>query len=210
MKFLKFILLILMSVFVSIDASSKVNNSNQAEAKKLFDKVYNMVFGNEGCSLTYSVNIIGLYKTEGDVIYKGKKSYFEDKKLYCWNDGTTIYRVDKKDKVVNIYRSGDDRADKYMAKFKFDANNFTYSYTTKNDYYEITAKVKKSSFMGIKHVTAVVSRKNLYPVSLKIKVGFLSTTVKISNFKYGNINPSVFTYPMSRFSSYSVEDYRNK
>ena len=40
------------------------------EARQTFDKVYNMVFGPQGSTLRYDVNIIGLYKTHGTIWYK--------------------------------------------------------------------------------------------------------------------------------------------
>ena len=184
---------------------SKSNNkaTNAAEAKALFDKVYGLVFGSEGSQLSYKVNIIGMYKTEGHIIYKGKKNCFKDERLESWNDGRNIYRANIKKKEVDVYRADDDNSDKYMSKFKFNANDFTYSYKQSGDKYEITAKVKKSKLMGIKHVTIVVLKKNLYPVSLKIKLAFISTTVSISNFKPGNIKDDVFVFPKSKFSSYT-------
>lgn len=191
-----------------ISASAKVNTTNAAEAKKLFDKVYNMVFGKDGSTLSYNVNIIGVFKTQGTIYYKGKKQAFEDKRIASWSDGITAYKVDKKEKIVHIYRADDDERDKRMAKFKFDASNFSYSYKTSGNNYEITAKVKNPDFFGIKHVTIVVNKANLYPSSLKIKLGVFSTTVKISNFKAGNINDAVFVYPKNRFSGFKVEDHR--
>lgn len=191
-----------------LSIGAKKDSSNAAEARQLFEKVYKMVFASDGCSLNYAVNIVGLYKTNGHIIYKGKKKYFEDEKMYSWTDGTNAWRVLKKEKLVKVYRADDERQDKYMAKFKFDINNFTYIYKEKGDTYEITAKVKNSSMMGVKHVTAVVNKKTLYPQSLKVKVAFFSTTVKITNFKTGNISDNTFVFPKSRFAGYKLEDHR--
>lgn len=204
----KFVLSFLLFLPIIVFGAKK-NTSNATEARRMFEKVYNMVFGQEGSSLDYSVNIVGLYKTNGHIVYKGKKQYFEDEKMYSWTDGSNAWRVLKKEKLVKVYRADDDNRDKYMAKFKFDINNFTYSYKEKGDTYEITAKVKNSSLMGIKHVTAVVKKKNLHPLGMKIKVAFLSTTVKISNFKAGGISDNTFVFPKSRFAGYKLEDHRN-
>ena len=76
------------------DATSKTKqNTNAEEARKLFDKVYDMVFGPQGCSLHYDVNIISLYKTSGTICYKGKKQRFSDERVDTWNDGKTEYMV---------------------------------------------------------------------------------------------------------------------
>ena len=42
------------------------------EARRTFEKAYNLVFGPQGCSLHYDVNLVGVYKTEGTIWYKPK------------------------------------------------------------------------------------------------------------------------------------------
>ena len=61
--------------------------SAQTDARELFDKVFNMVFGPEGSSFTYSVNIVGLYKTQGDAVYKDKKITYNESRFAAWEDG---------------------------------------------------------------------------------------------------------------------------
>jgi len=180
------------------------------EARELFDKVFNMVLGPEGSSLSYSVNIVGLYKTQGDVVYKDKKINYEEKRFAAWEDGKVAYMVDKEKKKVDIHDFDDDKKDKYLSMFKYDLNNFAYSYRVKGDYYELTAKVKNSKFFGIRSVTALVRKSNLHPVSLSIKLAFLTTTVQISNFRSGNIDESVFTFPKHRFTDYQYIDHRGE
>jgi hypothetical protein len=92
--------------------------------------------------------------------------------------------------------------------FKYDVNNFAYSYKEKGEYYELTAKVRNSKFFGIRSVTALVRKSNLHPVSLTVKLAFLSTTVQISNFRSGGIDDNVFTFPKSRFADYKFIDHR--
>ena len=36
---------------------------NEKQARSIFDKTYQMVFGPQGSTLSYSVNIIGIFKT---------------------------------------------------------------------------------------------------------------------------------------------------
>jgi hypothetical protein len=45
-----------------------------------------MIYGEKGSQLTYKVNVIGIYKTEGTIWTKGKKSEFIDEKYIAWND----------------------------------------------------------------------------------------------------------------------------
>lgn len=182
---------------------------NAKEAKALFTKIYDMVWGEKGSSLTYSVNIIGLYKTSGDIMYKGKKLHYAESRYLAWEDGVTAYMVDKKKKKVGIYRYDDDAKDEYLAKFKYNISDFTFSYKTEGDYYIIYAKVKKHGMFGIREVEAKVLKKNLYPQSLTIKLAIFKTTVKISNFKAGNIADSNFVFPKSQFANYTFEDHRN-
>lgn len=198
----------LLSLCSSLQAKDNGSSANAAEARELFDKVYNLVFGSQGSALSYKVNIIGVYKTEGSIVYKGKKVRYIESRYCAWEDGVTAYMVDKKKRQVNIYRHDDDNKDKYLAKFKYDVNNFDFSYKTEGDFYLITAKVKNSSFFGIKSVTAKVYKSNLYPVSMTIKLSFFRTTVQISNFRAGKIADSNFVFPKDNFKDYEFIDHR--
>ena len=183
-------------------------NDQSVRAKQLFEKIYNNVFGPQGSTLSYKVNIIGLYKTEGTIVYKGKKLHYREKRYMAWEDGVTAYMVDKKKQEVNIYDYDDDRKDAYLSKFKYDVNNFDFSYTTEGDYYLVTAKVKNASFFGIKWVMAKVRRSDLSPVSMTIKLAFIRTTVEISNFRSGKISDNTFRFPKDQFKTYKFTDYR--
>ena len=207
----KFLLSILLSFLcLTIQAVNKGSSAGDPMAKELFNKVYNLVFGPQGSTLYYKVNIIGLYRTEGTIVYKGKKLHYAESRFMAWEDGITAYMVDKKKKQVNIYRYDDDNKDKYLSKFKYDVNNFDFSYETEGDYYLITAKVKNASFFGIRSVTAKVYKSNLHPVSLTIKLAFLHTTVQISNFRSGKIADSNFVFPKDRFKDYEFIDHRGE
>ena len=189
-------------------ADDKVHDG--ADAKELFEKVFGMVFGPEGSSLSYSVNIIGLYKTQGDIIYKDKKICYEEKRFGAWEDGKVAYMVDKEKKKVDIHDFNDEKKDKYLSMFKYDVNNFYYSYKDKGEFYELTAKVKNSKFFGIRSATALIRKSNLHPVSLSVKLAFLTTTVQISNFRSGGIDDKVFTFPKNRFPDYVYVDHRGE
>ena len=195
---------------LSLEARDANPKSGSMTATELFNKVYNLVFGPQGSALSYKVNIIGLYKTEGNIIYKGKKLHYSEARYMAWEDGITAYMVDKKKQQVNIYRYDDDNKDKYLAKFKYDVNNFDYSYVKEGDYYLVTAKVKNPSLFGIRSVTAKVCKDNLYPVSLTIKLALLRTTVQISNFRSGKIADNNFVFPKEKFKGYEFIDHRNE
>lgn len=202
--------IVLLFIFASFPQNTQGANAQDVKAKELFNKVYNIVFGPQGSSLNYKVNIIGLYKTEGTIIYKDKKVHYSEKRYSAWEDGITAYMVDKKNKEVNIYKHDDDDKDKYLSKFKYDVNNFDFSYTTQGDYYLITAKVRNSGFFGIKWVMAKVRKSNLHPVSMTIKLAMIKTTVEITNFRSGGIDDSSFVFPKQRFKDYKMIDHRKK
>ena len=61
-------------------------NANTRQARKMFDEVYEKVFGQQGASLHYKVNVANLFKTEGTIWYKGKKSKYQSKSSKSWND----------------------------------------------------------------------------------------------------------------------------
>lgn len=206
----KILLVISMLIFCASFPQSLLAENTQAErAKELFDNVYNLVFGPQGSALNYKVNVIGLYKSEGKIVYKGKKVHYSDKRYAAWEDGVTAYMVDNKKKEVGIYRHDDDDKDNYMSKFKYDINNYDFSYTSKGDYYFITANIRNSSFFGIKWVKAKVYKNNLHPVSLTIKLAMIKATVEISNFRSGGIADSNFVFPKLRFKDYKMIDRRN-
>ena len=207
---MKLIYIIMIGLLLPMQSMAEKKNVKQEEAQELFNKVYGMVFGPEGSSLSYSVNIIGLYKTQGNVVYKAKKIYYDEKRFAAWEDGKVAYMVDRKEKKVDIHDFDDEKKDKYLSMFKYDINNFAYSYKEKGEYYELTAKVKNSKFFGIRSVTALVRKSNLHPISLTVKLAFLSTTVQISNFHSGDIDDKVFTFPQHKFTDYKYIDHRGE
>lgn len=109
---------------------------------------------------------------------------------------------------MEIRDFNDEKKDKYLSMFKYDVNNFDYSYKDTGEFYELTAKVRNSKFLGIRYVTAMVRKSNLHPVSLYIKLRFVSTTVQISNFHSGGVDDSAFIFPRNRFTDYEYVDHR--
>lgn len=201
--FLSFLLMLC----TGIRAQSSVNAS---QARSVFNRTYELVFGPQGSVLHYDVNIIGLYKTSGDICYKGKKMKFNESRYASWNDGVTAYMVDKKKRVVNIYKADSDKKDKYMSKFKFDVNDFEYSWAPGKGGWLLTMKLKHAHFMGIREVKALIDNTTYYPISLRIKVAFFWTTVKISNFRSGNVGDQTFVFPMQLFKGWQINDRRNE
>ena len=115
-------------------------SANARQARQIFDRTYQMVFGAQGSTLHYAVNLIGIYKTEGTIWYKGKKSKFVDEKYNAFSDGFTYYLVERKKKTVTIYDANSDKRDKYATKFKFEPENFLYSIADSDEGFIITLK----------------------------------------------------------------------
>ena len=184
-------------------------SANARQARQIFDRTYQMVFGPQGSTLHYAVNIIGIYKTEGTIWYKGKKSKFVDEKYNAFNDGITYYLVERKKKTVTIYDANSDKRDKYATKFKFEPENFKYSIANSDEGFVITLKAKKG-VKGIKEIHALIDKKTRYPLSLRIKLGIFSTTVKISNFRSGNISDELFVFHRQKYPGFEIIDKRNE
>ena len=198
------IVLSLLSTLVPIQAQE---NANERQAKRIFNQAYQQVFGEQGATLRYDVNIIGIYKTYGTIWYKGKKSKFVDAKMNSWNDGTTVYTIKKKKKEVEIHDAKNNKSDKYSSKFKFVPENFDYSVANDDEGLMLTLKAKKGA-KGIKEIHALVKRQTYEPIRVRIKIAFIWTTIKISNFKSGGITDEMLRFPAEQFKDYNFVDKR--
>jgi outer membrane lipoprotein-sorting protein len=206
MKKIIFLLILLGSV-IGIQAQEH-ETPNAQQAHRMFMDIYNKVYGDEGATLHYKVNIIGLYKTEGTIWMKQKKSKFIDEKYIAWNDDVTFHRLERKKKRIVIYDAHSEERDKYAAKFKFTPDNYTYSIKDeKNKGIAITLKAKKG-VKGIKEARVMLDRQTHAPTSIRIKVGIFHTTIKISNFKVGDISDDLFKFPKDQYKNYEYEDKR--
>ena len=179
---------------------------NSRQARRVFNQAYNQVFGSDGSTLHYDVNIIGIYKTNGTIWIKEKKSKFEDAKMKSWNDGTTVYTVKRKKREVEIYSAANNKQDKHSRKFKFDPENFDYSIAEDPQGLKLTLKAKKG-VKGIKEAHVLLTRKTYYPISVRIKIAFIWTTIKISDFQLG-VTDEVLLFPKEKYKDYKFVDKR--
>ena len=198
------VVMLLISVFNSVVAE---DSPNERQAKRIFNQAYQQVFGEQGATLRYDVNITGLYKTYGQIWYKGKKSKFVDAKMNSWNDGVTVYTIKKKKQEVEIHSAKNNKSDKYSSKFKFVPENFDYSVSNHDEGLMLILKAKKGA-KGIKEVHALVKRQTYEPISVRIKIAFIWTTIKISNFKSGGITDEILRFPKEQFAGYKFVDKR--
>ena len=207
---LRLIPLLLLTFILSLlhTASLKAQSPNARQAREIFDKTWNLAFGPQGSTFTYKVNIIGLYKTEGTIWQKGKKSRYESDNSKAWNDGTTFYVVKKKE--VHIYDADDERKDKYASKFSFERDNYNYSIAEDKDGLMLTLKLKSSKLKGVSEVKLLVNRQTFVPLRLRVKVGLVHATVNISHFRSGGLDESLFVFPKDRYKDLKVDDKRRK
>ena len=196
--------LTLLTVLCSVHAEE---TPNSRQARRIFNQAYQQVFGEQGATLHYDVNITGLYKTSGTIWYKGRKSKFEDAKMKSWNDSQVVYVVKRKKKEVEIHDAKNNKSDKYSSKFKFVPENFDYSVSEDPEGLMLTLKAKKGK-KGIKEVRALVERKTYNPISVRVKIAFIWTTIKISDFKSGDITDAVLRFPREDYRGYKYVDKR--
>ena len=194
----------LLSALTAVQAE---DNPNARQARRIFNQAYQQVFGEQGATLRYDVNIIGIYKTYGTIWYKGKKSKFVDAKMNSWNDGETVYTIKKKKKEVEIHSAKNNKSDKYSSKFKFEPENFDYSIANHEQGLMLMLKAKKGA-KGIKEVHALVKRQSYEPIIVRIKIAFIWTTIRISNFKSGGITDEMLRFPAEKYKDYKFVDKR--
>lgn len=140
--------LILLCMLFTIGLHAQ-ESPNSRQARRMFNEAYQKVYGPQGSRLSYSVNIIGIYKAQGTIWTKGKSSKFVEDRYTAWNDQITYTRVDRKKRTVTIYRSDDESRDKYASKFTFKPDNYNYHIANDKRGYVITLKAKKG-VKGIK------------------------------------------------------------
>ncbi len=201
-KIILFIMVLLWSS-ASLHAEEK-ETPNAQQARRMFMETFRMIYGDQGSQLTYNVNIIGIYKTQGTIWTKGKKSKFIDEKYIAWNDDVTYYRLERKKNKIVVYDAHSDERDKYATKFKFSPDNYTYSIKDSQEGYYITLKAKKG-VKGIKEARCLLDKKTRYPISVRIKMGIFHTTIKISNVKVGGISDDMFKFPREKYSASQYE-----
>ena len=112
----------------------------------------------------------------------------------------TAYMAYRKKKTVEIHHANSDKKDKYSGKFKFSLDDFTYHISEDPDGLLLTLKRKKKASGSIKEVRVIVDRNTFEPKRLRIKVAFIWTTIRISDFKSGGITDDFFVFPRSQYA----------
>lgn len=194
-------------LFISFGVGeSYAESPNARQAREIFDKVWNSVYGPQGATFHYKVNIIGIYKTEGTIWQKGKKSKYQSGNSKMWNDGKTCYVVKKKE--VLVFDAADESRDKHASKFKFEPDNYNYSIADDKEGLMLTLKQKSSKVKGVSEVRILIDRRTFAPIRLRVGVGLIRATVHISQFRSGGIDDIVFSFPKELYQGYKFVDKR--
>lgn len=190
-----------MMMFAIAVQAAHPRQGSDPEARRIFDTVYNKVFGPQGCTLHYDVSLGAIYKSSGTIWYKEKKSKFVDRRVDSWNDGTTVYTVYRKKKVVEIHDAKSGKHDKYASKFKFTLDDFDYTMTRQGNIIELRLKQRHDAKGTIKEVRAFIDGTTYEPKSAKIKVALFWANIAISDFHSGGISDDTFVFPRTRYGS---------
>ena len=183
------------------------DNANSRQARRIFNNAYQQVFGEQGATLHYDVNITGIYKTRGTIWCKGKKSKFDEARMTSWNDGKYVYTFKKKKREVELHTAKNNKSDRYSQKFKFEPENYNYSIAEADNGLLVTLKLIKGR-KGMKEIHALLERKTYHPISVRIKIAFIWTTIKISDFQSGGITDEMLRFPKEQFKDYKFVDKR--
>lgn len=203
-----FILPIFLALTAVLSTHAQDNTSNARQARRIMETAYNRVFGSEGSSFSYDVNIVGIYKTHGAIIMKGKRQRFADDRADVWNDGKTIYKAYRRKHIVEILDPHSPKANKHKDKFKFSLDDFTYSMAKHPEGILLTLKQRKGAKGTVKEVQALVASQGYAPIRLRVKVAFFWTTIHISRFKSGGISDDIFLFPREKYKGWKFSDKR--
>ncbi len=201
------IILAVLILLVALCNMQAHETANSRQARRIFNSAYQQVFGEQGATLHYDVNITGIYKTHGTIWYKGKKSKFDESKVISWNDGKTVFTYKKKKREIEIHTAQNNKSDKYSQKFKFVPENYTYSISETKDGLLVTLKLIKGR-KGMKEINALLERKTYHPIRVRIKIAFIWTTIKISNFQSGDITDEMLRFPWEQYKECKFVDKR--
>ena len=181
--------------------------ANAKKAKELFESTYQKVYGTDGSRLTYSVNIIGVFKTMGTIYYKNGKERYDEKKLVVWNNGKQYVRLNKPKKRLEIFDSNDPERNSHSSAMTLNPNNYDYELEIEDGEYKIDMDAKKN-VDGIKHLMLALDMKTQVPKYLKVRWRIFTIKVQLSNIKFGDISDALFEFPAEKYKGMETIDHR--
>jgi len=184
------------------------NTPNARQARRFFNQTYEKVFGSNGCMLTYSANVIGIYKCAGTIWLKGEKKRYIESRYLGWYDAHTYIKADQKKKKVEIHNAKSPKKDAYTGKIKFNPDDYNYHISNTDEGLLINIDLKDGAKSTIRHGKVILDKKSHYPKSLQIKVIFFWIKVNVHSFIPGVKDESIFKFDRKKFASYQFIDKR--
>ena len=204
---MKRLLYILLVLCLSLTAKAQ-DNANARQAKRVFNTAWNHIYGKEGVTFHYKIDILHVYKEEGTSWNKGDKAKSEYKDSKMWNDGNLKYSLREKKGIVEIHDPKVNKKNEKLQMFKFEPDSYNYSIAKDPDGLLVTLQAKPGAKVKMKKIIALLNPGNYYPKKLRIKVSIFWATITFSNFKAGNIDDSIFVFPKEKYANYKIIDER--
>ena len=203
-----FALFVLMFLCLNILPASAQDTPNSRQAKRVFNTAWNHIFGPDGVTFHYKIDILHLYKEEGTSWNKGDMARSEYKGSKMWNDGTVKHIVREKKGYVEIHDPKVNKADEKLQMFKFEPGSYEYYIAKDPEGLKVTLLAKPGVKVKMKKIIALLEPNTYYPKRLRIKVSIFWCTITFSNFQAGNISDDVFVFPKEKYKNYQFKDLR--
>ena len=203
-----FALFVLMFLCLNILPASAQDTPNSRQAKRVFNTAWNHIFGPDGVTFHYKIDILHLYKEEGTSGNKGDMARSEYKGSKMWNDGTVKHIVREKKGYVEIHDPKVNKADEKLQMFKFEPDSYEYYIAKDPEGLKVTLLAKPGVKVKMKKIIALLEPNTYYPKRLRIKVSIFWCTITFSNFQAGNISDDVFVFPKEKYKNYQFKDLR--
>lgn len=191
----------------SITPACAQETPNSRQARSMFNKAYNKVFNSKGCSFRYDINLLSIYKTNGQIWLNGERSHFVEKRYRGWSDGETIWMVDTKKKKVEIHKAKSDKTGMRTDDFTFNPDDYSYHVEHHGNGYLLTVKALKKKNAKIKQAKIYLAH-DYTPPSLQLKVLFFWTKITVSDFSTEIPSDQILRFPAKQYKDYKTEDTR--
>ncbi len=194
-------------LMLSLTAMSQ-GTPNARQAKRVFQTAWNKIFGPEGATFHYKIDILHLYKEEGTSWNKGDKAKSVYKNSKMWNDGNVKYILREKKGIVEVHDPKVNKKDEKLQMFKFDPDSYEYFIAKDPEGLKVTLLAKSGAKVKMKKVIALLEPGTYYPKRLRIKVSIFWATITFSDFQAGNLSDDIFVFPKEKYRNYKIVDER--
>jgi outer membrane lipoprotein-sorting protein len=194
---------------LTLTLNTSVLGYTEAEAKEVLNRTLTQFTHKGGAKIGYHFKVGKLFDRRGTFMFKDDKSLAFGKKEIVWNNGKTVWILDKKSRVVKIMNPGESRKghkslDEELAIVK---NGYKLSMTSVGDNYCIHMKAIKRH-TDIKQGYLYIDKKTFNPVHIRMKVAFIWATIDIWDFETANYKDEMFSFPVSKYPDVKIVDKR--